>query len=269
MHQPIRPADVDEGAKVGQADHVALADIAWFQLADQLLLEQLARLLGGGPLREDQAVAAPIDLDHLGHHRLADHLAPALIRGLPLRPAPPGQTDLGGGDEPTQVAEFDDQTALVVAADVGVQRLLGSQQTLSLAPIVLLIGTRQRQQHLAVVSAGAHDVHADLLADDQLGSPLLGQLLELAGLNQPFGLGADVDQDVPPRHAGDRADSNLAPARRLEVIAFASKQRVHGRCLVHRLLALWFSPRLCFYRIAQDGLLHERLEVHYKGEQMP
>jgi hypothetical protein len=125
------------------------------------------------------------------------------------------------------VTELDDQPALVVAGDRAVQRLLGGEQALGLGPVVLLLGAGQRQDQAVLSAAGADDVDADLGAHNQPLAHFVGQLLELAGRDDAFGLGADVDQDVAIGHAGDRAPTDLAPARSLHVQRLPPEEGVH------------------------------------------
>src|SRR5712692_6216601 len=63
MHQSIRTSQVDKGAKIGEVtDHTA-PYFARFQLIEQFFAAALSPFLDGQPLRKDQAVTRPIDLN--------------------------------------------------------------------------------------------------------------------------------------------------------------------------------------------------------------
>ena len=263
VHQAVRPADVDEGAEIGQADDVSAADLSRLEFGDQVLLEHLARLARRRPLREDQPVAPPIDLDHLGHDRLPDHLAPAFIGRLALGATPPRQAHLRGGDESAQVAELDDQAALVVAGHLAVQRLLAFQQALGIRPVALLFGARQREDQPVLPPAGADDIHADLRPHRQRLAYLRRQLFEFSGRDDSLRLRPDVHQDISVGNAGDRAATYLASAGGLQVQRLPTKECVH-RIHLRRPFFLGLAG------LGPDGLrilLHERrlLRIRMRG----
>src|SRR5579884_1278316 len=63
MYQAVRAAQINEGAKVGQVTDDALAHFSGFEFIEQLLAAALTPLLHSEPLREDQAVTRPVNLD--------------------------------------------------------------------------------------------------------------------------------------------------------------------------------------------------------------
>ena len=79
MHQTFAPANIDECAKVLQADHRTLANFAHRQLGDQRLFALDADFAGGGALGQDQPVAVAVDFHDLDADGLVDHGAIALF----------------------------------------------------------------------------------------------------------------------------------------------------------------------------------------------
>ena len=72
VDQAVGPAEIDEGAELGQAAHGALAHLADLDLVQQLLAMLALPAAAGGPLRHDQAAALAVDFDDLDRDGLAD-----------------------------------------------------------------------------------------------------------------------------------------------------------------------------------------------------
>ena len=75
MNQPFDTPDINKSPKAGQVDNPAGAHFALFQVFHHRIAARLANLLRGRPFGQDQPVARPVYLNHLGHDPLAHKLA--------------------------------------------------------------------------------------------------------------------------------------------------------------------------------------------------
>ena len=117
MGEAVGAAEIDEHAEAAHAGDPAAADIAFVQLLDQALLLLHAPLLQRGALREDDAVAPPVDLDDLEPQRVADGVGQACAASGVLAAAlRPEADDLRHGYEGVHAFDVDEQATLVVAA---------------------------------------------------------------------------------------------------------------------------------------------------------
>ncbi len=215
MHQAVRPADVHEDAEVADAGDPALFDVALGQLLQQALLFGGALLLHGCALGEDRAVAAAVQLDDLKGDRPADPLSECALRVL-RRAALRAGDDLRQRDEGVDPLDVDEETALVAAGDVAFERFVFVEIVLQHAPAALAAGPVHGEDDLPLRRLRLQDEDEDLVPVVQLGSALRLKAVHLAGRDDSFRLGADVNQYSISVSADDRAFDDL-PAPQLRV----------------------------------------------------
>ena len=78
MDEPVDALEVDEGAEVDDVGDGALDDVAGREPVEDRLAHLAALLLQHGPPRQDDVVAAAVELDHLAAERLAHELVEVL-----------------------------------------------------------------------------------------------------------------------------------------------------------------------------------------------
>ena len=159
VDQAVGAAEVDEGAVGGEAADAALDHVADLELLEELLALAGAVLVHRRLLADDEAVALAVDLEDLD----LDLLAQQLLGGVGELAA-----DLAGGQEAAQAEHVDDQAALVLLADLGLDDLAGLLALGGLGPDALGLGAAQRQDDVAVLVLGLEDVDLDLVALVQL-----------------------------------------------------------------------------------------------------
>ncbi len=243
VHQAVRAVDVDKSAEISQAGDAAGANFALGQLFDDALFDRLAGLVGGGPLGEDQAAALAVNFDHADIQLFADHLAPALLRGISGHGSPAREAHLRSRHEAAQSADRNDQSTFVVANDFAVDRFFGRHQLFGFFPAFLLQRARVGQDQIAVGILGVHNVDRDFHADFHLGQRFSGDSLVLSSGDDTLRLGANTNQNLPRSHAGDHAFSNLAPLGKVDSQAFCFQQRSHI-VMILKLVVLGRCPLL-------------------------
>jgi len=125
MHQAVRSAEIHKGAKVTQAADNALAYLALMEIIQQAILLILTPLPHGRPLRKDQAVAPPVELNDLEHQVLAHQLAQALDALLVGIRAPQAHAgDLRRGHKAPHAANAHNHPAAVAAGDGALEHFL-------------------------------------------------------------------------------------------------------------------------------------------------
>src|SRR5207302_1833065 len=200
VDQAVGGPQVDESPVGRQPGHLALDLVADLELLEELAALAGAVLVEGGLLADDQAVALAIDLEDLYPDTLADQL-------LKIRAV--GARDLGGRQEAAQPQDVDDQTALVLLADLGVHHLAGDLLILRLQPDGLGPGAAQREDDVAVLILRLEDEHFDAIAGMQVGrSGLFGA--QLPAGNHALRLRADIDQDLVGIDPDDNAVDDVA-----------------------------------------------------------
>ena len=212
VHQAIRAAQVDERAKIGQADHAPFADLADGQLVQQARFLLLAPFARRGALGQDQAVARAVDLDHFHGNIFADHAAPAFLRAFAHRAALPLAADLAGGHEAAHLAKAHDQAALVVAGHFAEVHLLALMMLDCHLPVVFFFGAGQRQHRLAIWPLRAQDVHPDRAADLERLQRGTVHAFELAAGDRPDHALAQVHLDLGRAGRGNGALDDDAAA---------------------------------------------------------
>ena len=190
VRQSVGAAEVHEHTEVADRSDPTGANLALVQLVQQAVLLLGAPLLQRRTLREDRAVAAAVDLDHL-QAKGTTHLL--CQRGGPVG-ARLGANDLRHRDERVHALHVRQQSALVVAGHLALEDVAILEALLQRAPALFAARAVDREQHLALVRFRLHHVHQHALADCQLGSGVDAERVHLAHGDHAFGLGTDVDE---------------------------------------------------------------------------
>src|SRR5438067_2816962 len=161
MDQAVRSAQVDEGAVGGEARHLALDLVADLELAEELLALPSAIFVEGRFLADDQAVALAVDLEDLDPDPLTDQL----LEGGGI-----GSGNLRRREEATQAEDIDDEPALVLLANLGVEHLAGGLLLLRLDPHRFGAGAPEGEDDVPVFILGLEHEDLDMVAGMQVGS---------------------------------------------------------------------------------------------------
>src|ERR1019366_5673402 len=224
VDQTVGAAEVDEGAVAGQAAHLAGDHVADLELLEQLLALACPVLVLRGTLGDDEPVALAVDLEDLdgdlGPHQL-HQVAGELARHLT------------GGQEAAQPHDVDDQAALVLLADLGIEDLALRLLLGDRLPDRLGAGLAEREDDPPLLVLGLEDVHLDSLTryQDHRGLVAAG---ELPVGDHSLRLGPDVDQHligIDPHHD---AFDDVAIAKGLDVALLLAEKFLHGERLALR-----------------------------------
>ena len=128
-------------------------------------------------------------------------------------------------------AAVDDEAALVVVDDRGVDDRPRLEQLLHRAPLALEAGAAEREDDVALGRLRLEHVHEDDVADAELRLRLGVAAVELAVADDAFRLRADVDQDLVLVDAHDRAFDHVAVLEALDVGVLLGEQLLHRRGL--------------------------------------
>src|SRR3954452_3696574 len=187
VDEAVDPVEVDEGAEVDDVRDLALDDVARLEAVEDLLANLLALLLEDGAAGEDHVVPRAVELDDL-----------ALDGGVQVlvEVGHAADVDERGGQEAAH-PEVEDEAALDDLDDGAGDGLAGLGGGLDRAPGLLEAGLLLGQDQPAVLVLLGEDEGVHLLAEldlvvrvDRLAD---GQLVDR---DDPFGLVADVDQDL-------------------------------------------------------------------------
>ena len=155
VDQAVDPLEVDEGAEVDDVGDLALDDLAGLEAAEDLLADLLALLLEDGAAREDDVVAAAVELDHLALELLAHELVEVVDAA---------DVDQRGGQEAAH-AEVEDQAALDDLDHGALDRLAGLGGGLDPAPGLLEAGALLGEDQATLLVLLGEDERVDLLAE--------------------------------------------------------------------------------------------------------
>ncbi len=187
VDQAVDPVEVDESAEVDDVGDLAFDDLAGLEAAEDLLADLFALLLEHGAAREDDVVAAAVELDDFALERLAHELVEVVDAA---------DVDQRGGQEAAH-AEVEDEAALDDLDDAAFDRFAGVGGDLDAAPGLLEAGALLGEDQAALGVLLGEDQGVDLLAQldlfvrvDRLADR------ELVGGDDPLGLVADVDEDL-------------------------------------------------------------------------
>ena len=187
MDQAVDALEVDEGAEVDDVGDLALDDLAGLEAVEDLLADLLALFLEHRAAREDDVVAAAVELDHLALERLAHELVEVVDAA---------DVDQRGGQEAAH-PEVEDQAALDDLDDAALDRLAGLGGGLDPAPCLLEAGALLGEDQTALGVLLGEDQGVDLLAERDLVRGIDRPAdRELVGGDDALRLVADVDQDL-------------------------------------------------------------------------
>ena len=186
----IRPSIPSRSTKAPKSTMLEiLPSTTWpgCEAAEDLLADLLALLLEHGAAREDDVVAAAVELDHFALERLAHELVEVVDAA---------DVDQRGGQEAAH-PEVEDQAALDDLDHAAFDRLAGLGGGLDPAPGLLEAGALLGEDQAALGVLLGEDEGVDLLAElDLVGRVDRLADRELVGGDDPLGLVADVDQDL-------------------------------------------------------------------------
>ena len=226
MGEPVGPAEVDEDAEIGDGGDAALVDFALAQLVDDALLLLAPPFRHGGPLGEDGAVLAAVDLDHLEAH-FAAHERGQGGGGVGIVAA--DAVHLGEGDEGVDALHVGQHAAAVVADDFGGEGFPRFEARGQDLPALLAAGAVERDDAVALGAHGLEHHHAHAVPRLQAGLSVHAQREHLVLGDDGLGLGAHVHDDAVGGSAHDGAGDDLAAAQaaRLGRLRFQQRGHVH------------------------------------------
>jgi hypothetical protein len=187
VEQAVDAAEVDEGAKVGEAADDALANLAFLELELELFAFFLALLLEHAAARQHEVLALAIDLGDFALEPLVHEAAEILVAD---------EVDLAHGHEAAGAVDAELEAADVAAGDAGLDDFTDAQ----LVKVGVGDGLAQGEAHQAGFPVEAVGDEVDALPD-------VGWLvgLKFVDRDDAFALAADVDEDVFGRDANDGA----------------------------------------------------------------
>src|SRR5689334_1823950 len=201
VDQTVDAVEIDERAEVDDVGDLALDLDARRQPVEDLLTGLLALLLEHRPPRQDDVVAAAVELDDLAQQRLVAVLLEILDAT---------DVDQRRGQEAPH-AEVDDQAALDDLDDLALDRLAALGRCLDALPRLLEAGALLRENQPALGVLLLEHERVDLLADLDLVVRVDGAAdRELGDGDDALRLVADVDQDLVLVDADHGAGDDVA-----------------------------------------------------------
>ena len=233
VHETVDPAQVDEDTERSDRAYGSGDLLAHLQAAEEFVALLAPLLVQRNLLREDQAVGLAVDFEDL-EAELAAHvrlqLLSDLLRGVAglvvLRTAREVH-DLADRDEATDAA-VDDQAALVVVDDRGIDDGPRLELLLHRPPFALEACSAQRQDDVALLRLGLQNVDQDDVPDGQRRSRLGVAAVELAVRDDTFALGSDVDEDLVAIDANHGAFHDITVLEALDVGILLGEELFHG-----------------------------------------
>ena len=201
VHQAVHPAKVHERPEVHDGGHRALAPLALLERLQELLAPLALGFLQERPAREHDVVAVPVELDDLGLDLLAH---------VRMQVPDPTKVDQGGRQEAAQ-ADVHDEAALHHLDHGALDGAAGLHDLLDPAPRPLVLGALLRQDEAALLVFLLEDQGLDLVphVHDLVRVDVVADR-ELLGRDDPFGLVADVEEDLVPVDLHDRPLDDVA-----------------------------------------------------------
>ena len=222
VDETVDAAEVDEHAERRDRANSPADLLADLQAAEQLVALFPALFVEGNLLGEDQAVGLAVDLEDLQPELAADErhqLLGDLLRGvtrLVVLRAAREVDDLADRDE-TANAAVDDEAALVVVDDRGLDDDARLELLLHRAPLALETGAPQGEDRVALLGLRLEDVDENDVADGELGLALGMAAVQLTVADDALGLCPDVDEDLVLIDADDRPFDDVAVLEALDV----------------------------------------------------
>jgi len=233
VDEAVDAAEVDEDAERRDRPDAAGDLLSHLEAAEQLVPLFAALFVESDLLGQDEPVGLAVDLEDLEAELAADvrlqllrDLLGGVSRLLVLR-ATREVHDLGDRHEAADAA-VDDQAALVVVDDRGVDDRAGLELLLHRAPLALKTGAAEREDHVALRGLRLQHVHEHNVADGELRSGLGIAAEELAVADHALGLRADVDQDLILVDPDDGALDDVSMLEALDVRVLLGEELLHG-----------------------------------------
>ncbi len=211
MDQAIGPSQIDENAKVADAGDLAALDLALAQLGQEAVLLLGPPLLHGRPLRENDPVAATVNLDDLNAESLAHPGGQALIARIVRGASEARAGQLGEGHKGMHPLHIHQQAALVEACHFPFEGCAFLVVLLEETPALLAAGSIHRDDDLTLGGFGLKHEDENLVAGIESRGALGAQGLHLIGRDDTFGLRADVHQDTVAVLSHDHPFDDVAP----------------------------------------------------------
>jgi hypothetical protein len=199
VEQAVDPAQIDEGAVIGDVLDHALDHLALGERKDQAAALLGAGFLEDGAARHDDIAAAAVHLQNYEGLRQVHQRADVAHRA---------DVDLRAWQEGHGAAEIDREAALDAAEDGALDAVGGGEFALELVPRGFAARAVARQHRFALRIFDPVDIDFDFVADRQLG--LLARRRELAQRDPAFRFQAHVDYRHVVFDAGNDALDHLA-----------------------------------------------------------
>src|SRR5690606_25670527 len=227
VHQAVHAAQVHERTEVDDRGDDALADLALLQGVEEGLADLRLGLLQPGATGQDHVVAVLVQLDDLGLE-LAAHVG--------LQVADAAHLDQGGREEAAQ-ADVEDETALDDLDDGAGDDAVLFLDLLDRAPGALVLGALLGQDETPFLVLLLEDQGFDVVADGHdLARVDVVLDRQFPGGDHPFGLVADVEQDLVSIDLHDGALDNVTVVEVLDGLVDRREEGFLGPDVVDRYL---------------------------------
>ena len=257
VNQAVDPAEIDEHPKRRDRANSAVDLLPNLEAAEEFVALFAALLVQRDLLGQDQPVRLAVDLEDLEpelaadeRHQLLGDLLGGIARLVVLGSA--GEVhNLADRHEAADPA-IDDQAALVVVDDRGVDDDPRLELLLHGAPLALEASPAQRQDHMALGRLWLQHIDKDRVANVERRLAFAVTTKQLAIADDALALRPDIDEDlvlVDPHHL---ALDNVAVLEALDVRVLLGEELLHRRGLRTQ-LADWKQLRLVVARSRRVG----------------
>src|SRR6266852_4916726 len=219
VDEPVRAADVDERAVARDAGDGPLDGGTYLQPAEELLALASAILVLRRLLADDQPVALAVDLQDLDRDALPDQR---------LQAARVCTRHLARRQEAAKPEDVDDQTALVLLADIGFDHRAVGLLLRGHQPRGLGAGAPQAEDDVALFVLGLKDVDLDEVTWLEADRFHLSAQAELLAGDDAFRLRADVNQHLVGIDAYHDAINDVPVVGGLEGLLVVMEVVLHG-----------------------------------------
>ena len=183
MQQPVDPAEVDEGAVIGDVFDDPFEDLAFLEIGEQLVAGLGAGFLEHRPARNHDIAAAPVHLEDLERLRGAHQRRHVAHRA---------DIDLAARQKRNRARKVHGEAALDAAEDGAADPLARVERLLQQGPCLFAARPFARQHRLAVAVLHALQIHVDRVPDLELR--LAAGRREFLERDPALGFQPDIDQ---------------------------------------------------------------------------